>query len=62
MKNKENPAKFLGAKVLSPMEQDVLKGGMMSHQQQQQQQQQQQVVETPDTPQPPQTPNTLSFV
>jgi len=55
MKNKKNPAEFLGAKVLSPMEQDKLIGGMMCHQQQQQQQQQQQVdsPDTPDTPQPP---------
>lgn len=50
MKNKNNPAEFLGAKVLSPMDQDKLIGGMMKHQQQQQQQQQ---VETPQTPIPP---------
>jgi hypothetical protein len=37
MKNKKNPAEFLGAKVLSPMDQDKLKGGTMRHQQQQQQ-------------------------
>ena len=48
----KNPAEFLGAKVLSPMEQDRLMGGTMMHQQQQQQQQQQQ-VDTPDTPQTP---------
>ena len=51
-----NPAEFLGAKVLSPMEQDAVRGGRMtaSHQQQQQQQQQQQSTpSTPSTPQPP---------
>ena len=55
MENKKNPAEFLGAKVLSPMEQDKLMGGMMMHQQQQQQQQ----VDTPDTPQTPQPPRFL---
>ncbi len=40
MKKKiSNPADFLGAKVLTPMEQDKLRGGTQ-HQQQQQQQRQ----------------------
>lgn len=33
MTNKKNPAEFLGAKVLSPMDQDKLRGGLMNHQQ-----------------------------
>ena len=50
-----NPAEFLSAKVLSPMEQDAVRGGRMyaSQQQQQQQQQQQSTPSTPSTPQPP---------
>ncbi|WP_162900333.1 MULTISPECIES: hypothetical protein [Aquimarina] len=47
MKNvKKSPAEFLGAKVLSPMDQDKLKGGFVTRTggQQQQQQQQQQVA------------------
>ena len=50
MKTKKCPAEFLGAKVLSPMEQDTLKGGAMHHQQQVVQQQQQQVVIDPNGP------------
>jgi len=45
MKTKKSPAEFLGAKVLSPMDQDRLRGGVMTHQQQQQQQQQQVVID-----------------
>jgi len=57
-----NPADFLGAKVVTPLEQEKLRGGQTlgSQQQQQQivlpptQQQQQQIVI--GSPQPPQTP------
>ncbi|MEL6631243.1 MAG: hypothetical protein AAFQ83_07245 [Bacteroidota bacterium] len=42
--NAITPADFLGAKVLSPMEQDTVRGGRMACSQQQQQQQQQQIV------------------
>ena len=45
----KNPAEFLGAKVLSPMDQDKLRGGLQTHQQQQQQQQQQQ-ADVPSEP------------
>ncbi|EDP96425.1 hypothetical protein U8527_09950 [Kordia algicida OT-1] len=40
----KNPAEFLGATVLSPMDQDKLRGGIRAAQQQQQQQQQQQTA------------------
>lgn len=30
MKNKKNPAEFLGAKVLSPIDQDKLKGSALN--------------------------------
>jgi hypothetical protein len=40
----KNPAEFLGATVLSPMDQDKLRGGLRAVQQQQQQQQQQQTA------------------
>ena len=42
--NAITPADFLGAKVLSPMEQDTVRGGRKACSQQQQQQQQQQIV------------------
>ena len=37
---KSNPAAFFGTKVMTPMEQDKVKGGFCQQQQQQQQQQQ----------------------
>ena len=35
MKNKKNPAEFLGAKILSTIEDKVILGGKMNHQQRQ---------------------------
>ena len=34
MKNKKSPAEFLGAKVLSALDQSHIRGGMITHQQQ----------------------------
>jgi len=53
MKNKKNPAEFLGAKTLSPLEKRMIKGGMKHHVQCQGQyvvQQQQQQNENPSSP------------